>query len=248
MKKWGLLLAATLLVGCTGTSPVATPIPTATTPAQATAPAPTPTPVTATPTSAPIPPTATAVITVVPTPTPPPIDDSNIRCAAASDTAGAEFDDVIDQLGFAFKPSMLPDGFEFADLSRNQNSDSFRQIYQNAGYYLIITYPEEFSPDAAPNALEWVRPDDAVSDLRLGDQTAYIMTGGWSDASIIIGPGTKNPIWDYTRSLALFFTCRTDDGRDVDIAIRALPGPIDWISAREIVDVAQSLRRISRSQ
>ena len=246
MKKWGLLLAATLLVGCAGTSPVAPPIPTATTPAQATAP--TPTPVTATPTSAPIPPTATAVITVVPTPTPPPIDDSNIRCAAASDTAGAEFDDVIDQLGFAFKPSMLPDGFEFADLSRNQNSDSFRQIYQNAGYYLIITYPEEFSPDAAPNALEWVRPDDAVSDLRLGDQTAYIMTGGWSDASIIIGPGTKNPIWDYTRSLALFFTCRTDDGRDVDIAIRALPGPIDWISAREIVDVAQSLRRISRSQ
>ena len=220
MKKWLLLLAATLLVGCADEPPVAPPIPTATTPAQATAP--TPAPVTATPTSAPIPPTATAVIT----PTPPPIDDSNIRCAAASDTAGAEFDDVIDQLGFAFKPSMLPEGFEFARVSPNQNSDSFWQIYQNAGYYLIITYPEKFSPDAGPDELGLGaprrcrqrpaarRPDRVHNDRRLVGRQRHNRD-----------PGPKNPIWDYTRSLTLFFTCRTDDGRDVDIAIQARPRP-----------------------
>ena len=32
------------------------------------------------------------------------------------------------------------------------------------------------------------------------------------------------------------------------MAIQALPGPIDWIDAVQIVEIAQSLKRISGSQ
>ncbi len=245
MKKWGLLLAATLLAGCVGEPPVTTPTPDASARTQATATPPAPAP--ATPTSIPSQPT-TVSVTAAPSPTMTPIDNSNIHCAAATDTADSEIEDVIEQLGFAFKPSVLPDGFKLAGVSSNENE--VRQIYQNADYILIIAYPKEFSPDSASDELGWIRPDDAVSNLQIGDQTAYLMTGGWSDATIVGGPAISpdDAKWDYDKSLALFFTCRTDDGRDVDIAIQAQPSPLDWISAREIVDVAHSLQRISRSQ
>ena len=132
----------------------------------------------------------------------------------------------------------------------SSNNNEIRQIYQSASNNIIIAYPLEFSPDATSGPLGWERPEDAVNSLKIGDQTAHLMKGGWSDSSIIAGPALSpdKAEWDYDKSLALFFTCRADDGRNVDMAIQALPGPIDWIDAVQIVEIAQSLKRISRSQ
>ena len=252
MNKAGLLfLVAALLVGCTPQGPAATrtaiPATATTAPLIATSSPP------ATPTTMPIPATvatATAVATTIPEVTAIPIDQSDVRCTTAEDTDDVpqEIGEVIDQLGFALQPSVLPDGFHLAGVSSNNNE--IRQIYQSASNNIIIAYPLEFSPDNTLGPLGWERPEGAVNNLKIGDQTAYLMTGGWSDASIIAGPALSpdKAEWDYEKSLALFFTCRTDNGRNVDMAIQALPGPIDWIDAGQIVEIAHSLKRISRSQ
>lgn len=155
---------------------------------------------------------------------------------------------VVERLGYALMPTLLPDGFAFAGVSASGNA--ITQIYQKGGSAprnLILAYPVEFSPDGASGPLGWERPADAVMELRLGDQTAYIMSGGWSDASIIAGPALSpdKAEWDYDKSLALFFACRADNDDQISLAIQALPGPVDWISKREIVDIAHALRRIS---
>lgn len=171
-------------------------------------------------------------------------------CGDAAEAAPS-LANVVERLGYALMPTLLPNGFAFAGISASGNA--ITQIYQQGGSAgspprnLILAYPVEFSPDGSSGPLGWERPEDAVSELRLGNQTAYIMSGGWSDASIIAGPGLSpdKAEWDYDKSLALFFACRADDGDEISLAIQALPGPVDWISEREIVDIAHSLRRIT---
>ena len=157
---------------------------------------------------------------------------------------------VAEQLGYALAPTFLPQGFTLAGVSGAPGS-SITQIYQRtsaAPRSIILAYPVEFSPDGASGPLGWQRPDDALDELRLGDHAAYVMRGGWSDASIIAGPGLdpNDAEWDYDKSLALFFSCATDAGDRIALAIQALPGPVDWISVGEIVDIAHSLRHTSR--
>jgi len=182
-----------------------------------------------------------------------PIEHPDIRCESDMLTDGIppDLDEVIEQLGFAFQPAVMPNGFGLAGISFNNNQ--VRQIYQSAEKNIIVAYPLEFSPDPSSDPLGWERPQDAVTSLRIGDQTAHLMIGGWSDASIIAGPALRpdRAEWDYDKSLALFFSCRSDDGREVSIAIQASQsstGPIGWIDADDIIEIAHSLKRISRQQ
>ncbi len=252
MKRLGiLLLLAVLLCGCVQRAPMETPTPV---PAAPTIIAPT-----ASPTAEPIAVAATATpVAAIPTPTAEvvvsptaaPLDQSDVRCESLEDAGAVPegLDEAIEHLGFAFHPSNLPDGFKLAGVSTDV--EAVRQIYQNGDMNIIIAYPIEFLPDTTSSPLGWKRPDDAVSSLRIGDQTTHVMTGGWSDASIIAGPALSadKAEWDYNKSLALFFICRVGGGYNVEVAIQASPGPVDWIGIREIVDIAQSLNRISGSQ
>lgn len=248
--KAGMLLAAAAVVIAAGCAADPEPAPATPTPA-ATAPAPSLiaiTPVTP-PAALPATPTLAPANTPLP-PAPPPIDASAVQCAPAAAAPAPGVANVARQLGYALAPTFLPQGFTLAGVS-GAGSASVTQIYQQTGVAtrsVIIAYPVEFTPDGASGPLGWQRPDDALDELRLGDQAAYVMRGGWSDASIIAGPGLdpKDAEWDYDKSLALFFSCATDDGDRIALAIQALPGPVDWISVSEIVDIAHSLRHISR--
>ena len=214
MNKAGLLfLVAALLVGCTPQGPAATqtaiPATVITAPPIATPSPP------ATPTTMPIPATvatatATAVATTIPEVTAIPIDQSDIRCTTAEDTGDIpqEIGEVIDQLGFALQPSVLPDGFQLAGVSSNNNE--IRQIYQSASNNIIIAYPLEFSPDATSGPLGWERPEDAVNSLKIGDQTVYLMKGGCRTPVSSRGrhsvqtrrSGTTRSLWRYSSHAA----------------------------------------------
>ena len=253
MSRLGLLLLlAALLTACVPEGPTTDPTSVAAAPTMPVptvvpapeAPALTRTPTVTTPSPTPAP---------VATPTTMPIEHPDIRCESdmLTDDNPPEIDEVIEQLGFAFQPAVMPSGFDLAGVSFNNNQ--VRQIYQSAEKNIIVAYPLEFSPDPSSDPLGWERPQDAVNGLQIGDQTAHLMIGGWSDASIIAGPALRpdRAEWDYDKSLALFFSCRDDDGREVAIAIQASQsstGPIGWIDADDIVEIAHSLKRVSRAQ
>lgn len=255
MNRLGIMLViAALLVGCTpeGTQPTPAAIPATPTAPPTAAPSPQPAP-----TIPPAVPTATspAAIATAPTATVKPAEHSGAFCLDADGSQGERDDlnEIIEYLGYAFHPSELPGGFRLADISTSQNA--VKQTYQSADNNLIeIAYPVGFSPDEKVDSLGWTRPDDAVDPLIMGERTAYLMTGGWSYVSVLGGPAINpsDAVWDYNKSLTLFFTCRADDGRDIAMAIQAvqaiaaLPEPIDWIDAGGIVELAQSLKRIRR--
>ena len=254
MNRLGiLLLLAALLAGCATEGqgrPTDTPTPF---PAAPTMPAPTKAaPTEAAPTAAPTMPAVTLpppTAAPAPTPTVMSIEQADIQCEEAAPTADIpkEIGEVINELGFALEPSALPAGFRLAGVSSSNNE--VRQIYQNVDKNIIVAYPVDFSPDSASDPLGWERPQDAVSGIRVGDQTAHLMIGGWSDASVIAGPALKpdRAVWDYDKSLALFFTCRVASGLSVAVAIQASQTssePITWIDAGKIVNMAQSMRRI----
>ncbi len=253
MNRLGLLLLlAALLTACAPEGPATEPTSIAATP---TMPAPTAVPTPETPAVASPPAVTSPSPTAAPvaTATAMPIEQPDIRCESdmLTDENPPELGEVIEQLGFAFQPAVMLSGFDLAGVSFNNNQ--VRQIYQSAEKNIIVAYPLEFSPDTSSDPLGWERPQDAVSSLQVGDQTAHLMIGGWSDASIIAGPALRpdRAEWDYDKSLALFFTCRADDGRDVAVAIQASQsstGPIGWIDADDIVEIAHSLKRVSRPQ
>lgn len=254
MNKLGILLLLTaLLAGCTPEGPAATPTaipatPTVSLPSPASTPQPTPPPPAAIPTVVATTPAATPALPM----TAIPIEQKDINCTALDrdEDIPSAIEEVIEDLGYALRPTVLPEGFALAGVS--SANDEVRQIYQNAEKNIIVAYPLEFSPDTRTDPLGWERPEDAVSSLQIGNQTAYLMIGGWSDASIIAGPALKpdRAEWDYDKSMALFFSCRLDSGRSVGVAIQALqasPEPINWIEVADVVEIAQSLRRIPSS-
>ena len=255
MNRLGLLLLlAALLTACTPEGRATDPTSVAAAP---TMPAPTvvPTPETRSTAVAGTPAVTSPSPTAAPvaTPTSMPVEQPEIRCESdvSAEDNPPELGEVIEQLGFAFRPAVMPSGFDLAGVYFNNNQ--VRQIYQSAEKNIIVAYPLEFSPDPSSDPLGWERPQDAVSSLLFGDRTAHLMIGGWSDASIIAGPALRpdRAEWDYDKSLALFFTCRVDDGRDVAVAIQASQsssGPIGWIDANDIVNIAHSLKRVSRPQ
>lgn len=252
MNRLGILfLLAALLAGCTPEIPAATATaipatPTVSLPPPAPTPRPTPPPSAVTPTAvATIPAeTPTATMTMILR------EQEDILCMPFDQDEDIlpAIAEIIEDFGYAIQPTALPEGFMLAGVS--STNDEVRQIYQNAANNIIVAYPIEFSPDTRTDPLGWERPEDALRSLQIGNQTTYLMIGGWSDASIIAGPALKpdRAEWDYDKSVALFFTCRADDGRGVGMAIQALPGPVNWIDANDIVMIAQSLRRISRSR
>ena len=255
MNRLGImLLLAVALAGCTPEAPAAAPnaipaTPTVSPPALAPSPQPSPLPPAATPTAA----ATAAAATPVPSMTAIPTGQENIHCAALGDAEDIPpvIEEVVEERGYAFLPSELPEGFAFAGVSSTK--DDVRQIYQSDGKNIIIAYPIEFSPDTRTDPLGWERPQDAVSSLQVGNQTAYLMVGGWSDASIIAGPALQpdRAIWDYDKSLALFFTCQLAGGSSVGMAIQASQTssePINWIDSGDIASIAQSLKHISRAR
>ena len=255
MNRLGLLLLlAALLIACAPERPTPEPTSIAAAPTMP-APAVVPTPMTPATAVARPPAAASPSPTAAPvaTPTTTPAERSAIRCESdvSAEDNPPELGEVIEQLGFAFRPAVMPSGFDLAGVYFNNNQA--RQIYQSAEKNIIVAYPIEFSPDPSSDPLGWERPQDAVSSLLFGDRTAHLMIGGWSDASIIAGPALRpdRAEWDYDKSLALFFTCRSDGGRDVAVAIQASQsssGPIGWIDADDIVNIAHSLKRVSRPQ
>ena len=170
-------------------------------------------------------------------PAPPPPDTSPGRAAP-------DVDEVVQKLGYALAPEYVPAGLQVSNV---RVSGSRALIaYGDKQDRLLVAYPVPFAPEDTPimKELGLIRPREALSEVKVGRETAYLVTGGWSEDTIRQGPGI-NPneaTWDYDASLTLFFDYQLPGQGKVGVAIQAMANPSEWITKEEVVKIGESLR------
>jgi len=132
-------------------------------------------------------------------------------------------------------------------------------VYHKLNHHIFIWYPLSFSPSGGDNflferlGLDWQRPDDAVSEVKVNGETAYLVRGSWSAETLgkLINPDPEllaeyTPEWDYDMYLTLYFDFELSPDEVVEVRILALTlsQPVDWITEKELVKIAESLRRV----
>ncbi len=187
-------------------------------------------------------------------------------------------DDVTEALGYSLAPASMPEGFEFDQYDVSGSGTNtikpddlvvmplgepyailFYSRYENyAPHNVFIHYPQSFSPSGKDNflfehlGLDWQRPDDAVSEVKVNGKAAYIVRGSWSAESLqyLLNPDPEAlaayvPSWDYDMYLSLFFDFELSTNETIGVMIRAIMlYPEDWITAKEMVAIAESFQRV----
>ncbi len=162
-------------------------------------------------------------------------------------TPTPSLDAVREKLGYALVPDYLPEGFGFSTAEMVTGRVA-SLAYTDPSHLLSIIYPIPFSPEGylvQGLATSPKRPDDALSEVEVNGETAYLVRGQWSADTIRQGPGIDPSLakWDYDITLALFFDFQVSQDNKVSVGIRVLFDPADWTTGEELVRVAESLRR-----
>ena len=176
--------------------------------------------------------------------------------------APPELDEVIEALGYGLAPTQLPEGFEFVRYDvigegKPLASVAYNRFKDYASHSILIMYPQSFSLSGEDNflfeslGLDWQRPDDAVSEVKVNGETAYLVRGSWSADTLeqLMKPDPEllaeyTPGWDYDMYLSLRFDFELSPDEIVEVMIWAMFYPSEWITGREMVKIAESIRRI----
>lgn len=172
-----------------------------------------------------------------------------IPTVAICDTEGAtsDLEKISASLGYAFSPAFIPGGFVHSGSSLDRRRRA-NLVYRKGQGIMLIAYPIEFFKEGSPTMLEigLIQPADAISEVSIGGRNANVMRGGWSEETILAGPGIdpSNARWDYQRSLTLYFNCETDESQMVGVAIQSIPGASgELIPQSDLINVASSMLR-----
>jgi len=177
-----------------------------------------------------------------------------------------ELDEVIDALGYGLAPTSLPEGFEFhqyevleygkPDEVMLLDKPPAQIVYHKLNHHIFIWYPLSFSPSGGDNflferlGLDGKRPDDAVSEVKVNGETAYLVRGSWSAETLAklqrLDPDLVEftPEWDYDMYLTLYFDFELSQDERIGVMVQAMFYPAEWITATELVKIAESLQRI----
>jgi len=182
-----------------------------------------------------------------------------------------ELDEVIDALGYGLAPTSLPEGFEFSGYDVLGKPDDFDMMppggpfasvlynrYKDYAYHhVVIQYPLSFPPSVSDDflleslGLEWHRPDDAVSEVKVIGETAYLVRGMWNAETLAqlqkadpIILADFSPGWDYDFWWSLYFDFDISEDETIGVMIQAMLYPAEWITEKEMVKIAESLRRL----
>lgn len=153
--------------------------------------------------------------------------------------------------------TIKPDGQVGETLEKLYASVDYRRFKNNAYHHIFIRYPQSFSPSGEDNFLpeifgpDWQRPEDTISELKVNGETAYLIRGSWSGETLWelahADPKmlqTISPYWDYDVYLSIYFDFELSPDETIGVIIQAVFYPADWITAQELVKIAESIRRI----
>ena len=171
-----------------------------------------------------------------------------------------QLNSVKQQLGYALAPELMPEGFEFQSYQISGPGDTIVTIaYTQSNHTILISYTREF-PDWLDNSslsflhnlgLDWRRPEDAVSDVTVNGKPATLIRGMWDNDTLNLiaradfeALHEHTPGWDYDTSWGLYFTYELSDSDPVDVVIMGFFEPEEWITADEMVAIAESVKQI----
>ena len=186
----------------------------------------------------------------------------------AADTPN--LDSITEVLGYSLAPAQLPEGYELEQYGVDGISEPADPSYpmpsamlhygkykDYATHRFVIQYPPNLPPSISDDFLletlgiEWQRPDDAVSEVEVNGQPAYLTQGGWSSESLhhLIKPdpeflATYTPEWDYDWYSSLSFDFELSSGETVGVIIRALFTSDEWITPDEMIKIAESMQQV----
>jgi hypothetical protein len=159
------------------------------------------------------------------------------------------------RLGYALAPTWIPDGFEFE--SEIASPDSSVGIAGTTQAYLaydnkdvvgemdllLMIYPAPASVDSSfMEQIGVIKPEDAVSEIKINGDTAYLTRGGWTDETLRRISRIElpiNPEWDYAGGYSIRFTIEVPDNERVWVRLFTLR-PTDRINEQDIVKIARS--------
>jgi hypothetical protein len=196
---------------------------------------------TSTPTPSPSP---EATATQQPSPTPEP--SATPEPEFAIDLSGPDFEAVRDALGYLIAPTYLPDGFE--NVAVALPAGAAYMVMADEDSRLVVSYPVPFTLEESDlmKQMGLTRPREAIEEVEVDGEDAYLMHGGWSDATIMAGPSVsaETAEWEFDRSLAVFFDFPLGDGREIPVAVQALDAPESWTTTQELLEIAESIASV----
>jgi len=171
-----------------------------------------------------------------------------------------ELDEVTGVLGYSLAPTLMPEEFEFKQHDVNETAGiatiSYVRFHDFSYQEILIMYPLSFSLSISDNPLleslllNWQRPDDAVSEVRVNGEKAHLVYGSWSADSLmmLVNPdpeflATYTPEWDYDMYQSLYCDYTLPSDETVGVMIRANFNS-SGITAKEMVKIAESLQRV----
>ena len=181
-----------------------------------------------------------------------------------------ELDGVTEALGYSLAPTQLPEGYELEQYGVSGISEPvvpsylmpaamlhYKKYEDYAYHRFIIQYPPNHPPSRSDDLLletlgiEWQRPDDAVSEVEVNGETAYLTRGSWSYESLVMWASldtealaTYTPEWDYDWYLSLSFEFELPQNETVGVALVATLSSAEWITPDELIKIAESMQQV----
>ena len=165
--------------------------------------------------------------------------------------------EIRDRLGYALAPYYLPEGFEFARYDESMFINIAGPVVylayssRSEDHHFAVSYPEVFYPEGNPMfkflRIDLQRPSDAISEVLVNGETAYLVRGFWSKESIeynIPKGDYENAEWDYNFYLSLYFEYKLNADEKVGVNIMASHYAPQWMTTEELVLIAESINRV----
>jgi len=131
-------------------------------------------------------------------------------------------------------------------------------VYRKLNHHIFVMYPQKLPPPWGAESLlwerlglDWQRPEDAASIVKVNGKPAYLIRGMWSADTLqqLQKPDPELlrdyiPEWDYDFALSLYLEYELFDDNSIVVKLETIFDPVEWITAEEMVKIAESLRQL----
>jgi len=163
--------------------------------------------------------------------------------------------EIREALGYVLAPTYLPEGFKttkavegVSPVLTTGGTVSVHLMYTEyspgQGPTLVLRYPETYwKSSPMMEELGLIVPEDAVSDIRINGEAAFLFHGSWTEETLdrvarLIMP--INPEWDYENASYIRFAFAIPDGERIWVRLGTV-WPNDEVTEKDLIRIAESV-------